>query len=393
MNQRKLAGLFVCSLVVYSYGNGFLPLMPLYAQRLGATSETAGYYVGFSYLLLAIGTFVGGWLSDAAPSRRALLAGSGILAFPLTWLLGRVETFGQLVVVNGAQWLVIGVCLAVIGAIAGREASPKERGRVFGILATTISLGGLIGGLVVGRMADAWGYAFTLSVLSLVMLIIPVAALAMGRESAVERRATIGTGARGAVPLVSGGLVLLVAAEVLTMVSNGEGNLGRSLQMNVAAFNGTAITTTAAVGGLAALPIPFLLGWLSDRAGRKAIIAACPLFGVASLLFLLFSRSLWQFCLVSIFNSLMTVSVSIGPAIVADVVRRERVGTAISLFQSAVWVGMIIGYSSSGIAFQRLGVPIGLAAGAVVALLAIPLFLAISSSAAARREAEVSPAP
>ena len=107
---------------------------------------------------------------------------------------------------------------------------------------------------------------------------------------------------------------------------------------------------------------------------------AGPLFGAPSLLLLLVSRSWWQFCMVAALNSLMAVGISVGPAMVADVVRREKVGTGISLFQSSVWVGMIIGFSTSGIAFHRVGIPFGLESGAAVALLAVPLFLAISLS-------------
>jgi len=107
---------------------------------------------------------------------------------------------------------------------------------------------------------------------------------------------------------------------------------------------------------------------------------AGPLFGAASLLLLLVSRSWWQFRMVAALNSLMTAGISVGPAMVADVVRREKVGTGISLFQSSVWVGMIIGFSTSGIAFHRLGFPFGLESGAAVALLAVPLFLAVSFS-------------
>jgi MFS family permease len=374
MNRKSLAGLFLCNLVAFSYGNGFLPLMPLYARRFGANNEAAGYYIALSYFFLAAGTFLGGRLSDGAKNRRALLAAFGFLAVPLTWLLGNVSTIWQLALVNGAQWLVLGACFALVGAIAGRDARAEERGKVFGILGTTISLGSLTGGLTVGRMADAWGYPVMFSILAGLFLLIPVAALLAIRE-APSPSGNPGIPERGAgVPLFSFGLLLLLAAEILTMVSNGEGNLGRSLAMS-SSFTSAAITSTAAVGGVVSLPLPFLMGWLSDRVGRKPMMIASSLFGSANLLLLLVSRSWWAFCAVAALNSLMAIGISVGPAMVADVVRREKVGAGISLFQSSVWVGMIIGFSGSGLAFQRLGIPFGLESGAAVALLAIPLFL------------------
>jgi MFS family permease len=137
---------------------------------------------------------------------------------------------------------------------------------------------------------------------------------------------------------------------------------------------------TAAIGGIVSLPLPFLLGWLSDKVGRKAIMITSPLAGAACLLLLLVSRTLWQFSAVAVLNSIMAVSISVGPAMVADVVRRERVGTGISLFQSSVWIGMIIGFSFTGIAFQRLGLQIGLELGALCTFLAIPLFLLVRTT-------------
>jgi MFS transporter, DHA1 family, tetracycline resistance protein len=389
MNRKSLAGLFVCNLVVFCYGNGFLPLMPLYAKKFGATNEVAGYYVALAYLFLAAGTFLGGRLSDGRMNRRGLLAAFGSLAVPLTWLLGKVSTIWQLTLVNGAQWLALGACLALVGSIAGRDARAEERGKVFGILGTTISLGSLAGGLTVGRMADAWGYPVMLWMLAGLFLLIPAAAFLAIREAPSPARNPGIPKPVASVPLFSAGLLILLAAEILTMVSNGEGNLGRSLAMSSGSFSGAAITETAAIGGVVSLPLPFLMGWLSDRVGRKPMMIACSFFGAASLLLLLVSHSWWAFCSVAALNSLMTIGLSVGPAMIADVVRRERVGTGISFFQSSVWVGMIIGFSGSGIAFQRLGIPVGLEAGAVIALLAVPLFLAGRAGRSASRSAAV----
>jgi predicted MFS family arabinose efflux permease len=83
--------------------------------------------------------------------------------------------------------------------------------------------------------------------------------------------------------------------------------------------------------------------------------------------------------------SVHAVSMTIGPAYVADLVRKDRVGTGISLFQSAAWIGTIVGLIYSGIAFQRLGMRISLAVGSLMPLLAVFVVVSIRSSAASRR--------
>ncbi len=56
INRKQLAALFICSLVPWVVGNGLLPLLPVYAVKLGADSTVAGLYLAFSYLAIALGS-------------------------------------------------------------------------------------------------------------------------------------------------------------------------------------------------------------------------------------------------------------------------------------------------------------------------------------------------
>ena len=48
MSKRQLLVLFVGSLVLWTGGAGVLPLLPIYATRLGADPAVIGYYLSFS---------------------------------------------------------------------------------------------------------------------------------------------------------------------------------------------------------------------------------------------------------------------------------------------------------------------------------------------------------
>ena len=96
MSKKQLYSLFLCSLVSWSMGNGLLPLLPLYASRLGARPALVGYYMSISYLALALGTLAAGWLSDTFQRRKALLVISDALNIPATWLMGQVTKAWQL---------------------------------------------------------------------------------------------------------------------------------------------------------------------------------------------------------------------------------------------------------------------------------------------------------
>jgi MFS family permease len=251
---------------------------------------------------------------------------------------------------------------------------------VFGILGMMISLASLVGGLTFGRMADAWGYGGMAEAAAVFEAIVPLTALLAvpGAGSPIPKQAA---GAPVRVRWVGAALLLLLGSEILAMTVAGSGNMGRSLLMNEKAFSGAAITSTAAIAGIVSLPLPFILGWLSDRVGRRGVMIGSFVAGIAALLLLPVSRSLWLFSAATALLSVHAVSMTLGPAFVVDIVPAEKVGAGVSLFQSAAWVGTIAGYIYSGVAFPRLGIIPALLAGAVFPVAAIPVLLLIRTAA------------
>jgi len=73
VRTKQLVALFLCNLIVWTMGNGLVPLLPVYASQLGADQAVAGYYMAFSFLALAAGTLAGGWLSDRLQRRKELM--------------------------------------------------------------------------------------------------------------------------------------------------------------------------------------------------------------------------------------------------------------------------------------------------------------------------------
>ena len=89
MTKKQLAALFICILVPWTIGNGVLPLLPIYATQLGASPAASGYYLSFSYLSLALGTILAGWISDKFQRRKLSLIISGFLMMPFLYLVGQ----------------------------------------------------------------------------------------------------------------------------------------------------------------------------------------------------------------------------------------------------------------------------------------------------------------
>ncbi len=52
---------------------------------------------------------------------------------------------------------------------------------------------------------------------------------------------------------------------------------------------------------------------------------------------------------------LTTVSGVVGPALVADLVRKETMGKGQSIFSATTWLGGVVGFAAAGLAMQGLG--------------------------------------
>jgi MFS family permease len=354
MNKKTLIGLILCYFVVNTMGNGIMPLMPLFVQLHGASEGLSGVYVAFAYFCLAAGTMFGGRISDRVTDRRRLLIIVSIFISPVTFLLGRVDSLLAVVLITGFQWILAGFCMAIIGTIMGREAAESERGRVFGLLGVSIGMGALVGGFTIGPMVDAWGYRVMFTIMSVFLLTVPLTAFIVIRETATLKvAARKKSGKRtGSIEIA---FVILLAAQFLGLIANGVGNMTRTISMNQLQFSSTAMTSTIAVAGIISIPLALFLGWLSDKLGRKKILFFCYLFGSICLLILIAASRYWHFLFAAGLLSMVVVNMSVGPAFVADIVKKETVGTGIALIQSIQLLGTIVGFIYTGYAINILG--------------------------------------
>jgi MFS family permease len=364
----------------------------VYAVHLGAAPATVGYYLSFSFLALAVGSLAAGWLSDRLQRRKLLFIAASVASVPTYWLMSRASSVWQMAVLTAIAWFLGGVGLALINTMAGLFAAETERGKVFGIMALTGPLGTLIGGLTIGRMADRWGYPDTFAALALFSCLWPLAGSLLQDKVVVrDQGAETPHAANGAV--FGKGFYSLLLVGLAVAISANVGSLGRSLAMNGLGFTAAAISSTAAVGGAVTLPLGPLVGWLSDRLGRKWLLSLAYIPGTVGLLALALATALTHFWIATTLILIMgSIHTAVGRALVTDLVPETSLGKGISLFSAAAWAGGIVGFAGSGEAVQHLGTSTTLAIGAVLPLIALLLLIQVRESERGESAAELAAA-
>jgi MFS family permease len=368
--------------VVFVIGAGLLPLLPLYATELGAPPTITGYYMASAYLAVTAGTLVSGWLADRFGRRRMLLALAGILCLSAMWAIGRVGSVWALFLSTDAVWFLGGSGATLTYILAGLLAGEQERGKVYGFLSLISGVGSLAGGLIIGPMVDRWGYPTMFALLSLCNLLWPLAALILRDKRADQvvagQRAQAGQRLR-----LGRSYYLLLASTLLAAAAGFVGTFCQSLSMDALGFTATAVSSTLAVSSALTLPLPLLVGWLSDRCrhvhrGRKGFLVLGYLVSTIGLMLLSQSSALWHFWLAVALTGVSSgLRTAVSSALANDLLPRESLGRGLALLTTMTWIGGIIGFSASGHLIERLGLTPALIGSAVLPLLSIGLLVPV----------------
>ena len=376
MSKKQILSLFVCNLGIWTVGNGLLPLLPLHAKQLGADPAVAGYYLAFSYLALTAGALSAGWVSDWLNRRKLPLLLTGLVAIPATWLMGQATDILGLTIMTAVLWFCGGLGLALVGILTGLSAGAGERGKVFGILSLTSGLGALIGGLSTGYIVDRWGFPTMFAGLAGFLILWPLAAIFAAEKEVKQTRQ------KAKAPGLGGTFYFLFAASLVAAITGFIVLLARSLMMNDLGFNAMEISSTGAIGGIVTLPLPLLVGWLSDRKGRKYFLYLGYLAGLISVCVLVFSSALWNFWIVVVLQSFSSsVNSPIGNALATDLLPPLALGKGLALFSAAGWIGGVLGFAGGGYALKSLSFTPTLIIGICLTLVAIGLLIPVRQRA------------
>ena len=368
MNRKQLIALCICNLGVTLMGTMVLTLLPVYAVELGIDQGLTGIYIGVAFGTMAFGSLAGGWLSNRFQRRTLTLLIASVVALPATVLMGQPGSLVVLVICTLIVFFAGGLTVALVAILTGLFADPDQRGCTFGIVTMMLGVGQAIGGIATGFIADRWGFQGLYLAAALVWIAPFIAALFM--QDKVIERPLADQPKPAFVPLPTAFWLLMIAAILASITNNGV-MLTRTFLMDDLEFDATAISSLLSITGLVSIPLPFVIGWLSDRLGRRQLLILCYALASAGTLVLLAEPSLPQFWLSAALLSFIGSSMSVGNALVIDVTAPEALSTALARYSSASFISGIVGYGVTGLIIQGLGLQVSLLLGAGLLLVAI----------------------
>ena len=381
----ELTRLCTAGVLAYcSYSICRAPLLPLYARELGAGPSLVGFVMGASTLTGIAVKLPAGALSDLFGRRRLLLAGAIVFA-AMPWTYLPVSTLAFLIVLRFLH----GSATAIFGPVASASLSdvapPDGRGGWMSAYSTAQGTGQAIGPVLAGYLIAAGRYdaAFILS--GLIGLCVPfvvagwppsrpASASATGRMRWDEFK-------RGIVEVGSDRLVLVTsAAHASQFVLNGMLNAFVPLYgRDVLGLSTTELGWLFAMQTVTTLTVRPAIGFLSDRAGRRWVIAAGLTICSAAVFALSHAGAASAVVIVMlVYAAGVAMTTAATSAFITDITRRARYGAAHGVFGTIYDIGDALGPIAGGLLVMSIGYRPMFQTMAAVAFAAAILFLMAS---------------
>ncbi len=367
--------LYITNLVARIIANGLLPILPLYALKIGMSKSLSGVYMSASYMALFFGTIISGYIFDKFKIRKLVFSTAILSSIFLLFFHGFTDTPLKLFIATILLWFSCGIQFNSINAYTGMETESKNRGKSFGLLTFSTVLGTVLGGLIIGPLIDKYSFQLMFIVLSIISISSFVVSLFV-KDKYLEKNKTIGFYRFNKKIIQNKQFILLLFSGVIISFVLFMGRFGVSINMKHQNFSYTDISFVAAIASIITLPIPYISGKISDKQGRLPLILTTYSFAFLFLIIMIFYNSFGAFLIATTAVSILSYNnISLGTATVTDISSKRNLGKSISFFSSTTWIGASISFFVTGQLFDSLGNTSTFLIGIGITLIAICLVI------------------
>ena len=370
------------------------PLLPIFLTTvLGASAAAVGAIEGAAETTSALLKLASGWWSDRMSRRKPLVVAGYAIASIARPLVAIAQSASQVLVIRLTDRVGKGIRGAPRDALIAESVDPSIRGRAFGFHRAWDHAGAVVGPLIAFALLS-WEQLDlrTVFLIAAIPGLLSVVVLVVGvRETPRTSEAPDAIENTAAAPLERTGLgrrfwVFLAAVFLFTLGNSTDAFLIlRANQLGVpVAMVPVLWAALHVVKSASSMPG----GVLSDRVGRKPLILAG--WAVYAAVYLAFGRAThaWHaWALFLAYGVFFGLTEGTERAMVADLVRRERRGTAFGWYNLAIGIGSLPASLLFGLVWDRFGPARAFEVGAALAFAAATVLLMVAGPHRQRPEA------
>jgi len=263
-------------------------LMPFIARDLSFTNQQVGLIASALSFTWAVSAFLGGALSDHTGRRKAVLLASAIAFSLCSVLSGLAGSFLALFAARFLMGLVEGPFMPVCQSLLASESDDSRRGHNMGVMQNFGSnfLGSFVAPLVLVPIAAHWNWrvAFFLAGVPGLVLAVLIARYVHEpqKKSQPAAGSAGGASAMSAVAMLGHRNMILCVLMSIFMVAWMV--LGWAFlplfYVKVRQLSAGEMSVLMSLLGLSAAFFSFVVPGLSDRLGRRPVVAGCSLLGL-----------------------------------------------------------------------------------------------------------------
>ncbi len=321
------------------------PLLPLFAEKLGAGPEAVGFIVGASTLTGVFMKLPSGTLSDHLGRPRMLLLGLLVFAAaPYGYLV--VHQLWQLVALRFLHGLATGIFAPVAMAVVV-DLYSSGRGEALSWYSSFTQAGRLLGRMAGGYLLLWFGFGPTFlmsAVLGLVLLILFLRLTLNGESAPVPQMTSRFSGRemlRGVQEIAADSRILITSGmEAFQMLASGALMAFLPLYGLKVGLHPGEIGLLFGIQGISSILAKPVMGRISDRFGRRPLIVTGQLICAVVMGLIPWTGNLWALLLLAfIFGFGEAVIGSSTSALVADLCRTQSYGSAMGVFGTIMDIG------------------------------------------------------
>jgi len=351
------------------------PLLPLFAERLGAQPEGIGLIVGVSTITGILLKLPAGSLSDLLGRRRLLIIGLSVFALAPYFYFG-IRQFWQLVLLRAFHGLGTALFAPVAMAVVV-DLFQEGRGEALSWYSSFTQAGRLSGRMIGGYLLIWFGFQQTFAVCAVIGIVIivlfPILKLPGDRSKTAEPRLPVSERHESLAALLQGlrevgrdrRVLVTSGMEAILMTASGALMAFLPLYGIKVGLHAGEVGLLFGMMGIASILAKPVMGRFSDRVGRRPLIITGQIICAAVMILLPWTDGFEGLLLLSAFFGFGEAVIgSSTSAMVADLCKEKSLGSAMGVFGTVmdighaggpVLTGFLIGFFGYTGAFSGVG--------------------------------------